>query len=304
MYLAYQFFSMNFPITCFCILLSSIFILSCDKDDGPEPIRDLQVQTPQDDKALVSYLQSHFYNYEDFESDPGNHKIEITIDTIANENADKTSLWDQIKTKTIEVNDKNDNKIPNNMYFLIVKEGIGEKPSRVDSTFVTYRGTLLNGNVFDRRELPLWFDLTDVIRGFREFLPELRAGNHTLNNDGTYEFDKYGKGIFFIPSALGYYAQDLLTIPKYSPLVFSVSLHKVNPADHDNDSILSIEEDPDGDGNPFNDDTDMDRIPNYRDADDDGDGILTIKEYDRDGDGYPDDEDNDGVPNYLDQDSN
>ena len=110
--------------------------------------------------------------------------------------------------------------------------------------------------------------------------------------------------MFFIPSGLGYYAQNLLTIPKYSPLVFTVALHKVNPADHDNDGILSVDEDPDGDGNPFNDDTDQDRIPDYRDSDDDGDGTLTKNEYDQDGDGIADDFDNDGIPNYLDQDSN
>ena len=109
--------------------------------------------------------------------------------------------------------------------------------------------------------------------------------------------------MFFIPSALGYYAQSILTIPQYSPLVFTVALHKVNQADHDNDGILSINEDPDGDGNPFNDDTDEDRIPNYRDSDDDGDGTLTKKEYDRDGDGVPDDDDKDGTPDYLDEDN-
>ena len=287
----------------FCVLLLLGLVLSCKKDSGPEPVRELQDQAPKDDEALVSYLQTHFYNYEEFDEDPDNYKIEISIDTIADDNIDKTPLWDQVQTKTIELTDRNDNKVPNKIYFLEVREGVGEKPSRMDSTFVTYKGTLLNRKVFDSRELPLWFDLTDVIRGFREFLPELKAGDHTLNNDGTYDLDNYGQGIFFIPSALGYYAQNLLSIPKYSPLVFSVALHKVNQADHDNDGILSINEDPDGDGNPFNDDTDEDRIPNYRDSDDDGDGTLTKKEYDRDGDGVPDDYDNDGIPDYLDQDN-
>ncbi len=283
------------------MFLSSSLVLSCKKDDGPEPVRELQEQAPKDDEALVSYLQTHFYNYEEFDEDPDNYKIEISIDTIADDNADKTPLWDQVQTKTIELTDRNDNKVPNKMYFLEVREGVGEKPSRMDSTFVTYKGTLLNRKVFDQRKLPLWFDLTEVVRGFREFLPELRAGNHTLNNDGTYEFDQYGQGVVFIPSTLGYYSSSISSIPKYSPLVFSIALHKVNPADHDNDGILSIDEDPDDDGNPFNDDTDEDRIPNYLDNDDDNDGTLTKKEYDRNGDGVPDDDDNDGTPNYLDK---
>ena len=286
------------------IIISYTLVLSCKKDDGPEPVRELQEQAPKDDEAIVSYLQTHFYNYEEFEEDPNNFKIEISIDTIADDNGDKTPLWDQVQTKTIELTDKNDNVIPTKMYFLVVREGVSEKPSRLDSTFVTYKGTLLNGNIFDRKLLPVWFDLAEVIRGFRDFLPELRAGNHTLNNDGTYEFDQFGKGIFFIPSALGYYSREILTIPKYSPLIFSVALHKMNPADHDTDGILSIDEDPDGDGNPFNDDTDNDRVVNYLDSDDDGDGTSTREEYDRDLDGIPDDDDQDGIPDYLDQDNN
>jgi FKBP-type peptidyl-prolyl cis-trans isomerase FkpA len=285
------------------ILISLTFTYSCSKDPGPVPRREFKEQIPKDDEAIISYLKTHFYNYEAFESNPDNYKIEITIDTIADGNEDKNPLWNQVQTKTIELTDRDNTKFSSKMYFLKVREGVGEKPSRVDSTFVTYKGTLLNGKVFDRKQLPTWFDLTEVIRGFREFLPELRAGNHTTNDDGTYELDQYGQGVFFISSALGYYDKSSLVIPEYSPLIFSVALHKANPADHDNDGILSINEDPDNDGNPFNDDTDKDNVPNYRDTDDDGDGTLTKKEYDRNGDGVPDDDDNDGTPDYLDKDN-
>jgi len=295
---------MTYLRSTFSISLILLIFSACGNDDGPEPIRELNVQTLDDDQALVNYLQSHFYNYEDFEDDPDNYKIEITIDSLADDNADKIPLMDQVQTKTIVIEDRNENKIPTKFYFLEVKRGIGQSPSRVDSTFVTYKGSLLNGKVFDRRVFPMWFNLaTGVIRGFREFLPELKAGDHTTNNDGTYEFDNYGKGLVFMPSSLGYYAQNISTIPKYSPLIFSVTLHKVNLADHDNDGILSIDEDPDGDGDPINDDTDDDNVANYLDPDDDGDGVRTKVEYDRNGDGIPDDDDNDGTPDYLDEDN-
>lgn len=295
---------MTYLRSTFFISLISLIFSACGNDDGPEPIRELNVQTLDDDQALVNYLQSHFYNYEDFENDPDNYKIEITIDSLADDNADKIPLMDQVQTKTLVIEDRNENKIPTKLYFLEVKRGIGQSPTRVDSTFVTYKGSLLNGKVFDRREFPMWFNLaTGVIRGFREFLPELKAGDHTTNNDGTYEFDNYGKGLVFMPSSLGYYAQNISTIPKYSPLIFSVTLHKVNLADHDNDGILSIDEDPDGDGDPINDDTDDDNVANYLDPDDDGDGVRTKVEYDRNGDGIPDDDDNDGTPDYLDEDN-
>ena len=50
-------------------------------------------------------------------------------------------------------------------------------------------------------------------------------------------------------------------------------------------------------------DTDSDGIPDFRDSDDDDDGIETIDEdLDQDGDYANDDSDEDGIPNYLDSD--
>ena len=73
--------------------------------------------------------------------------------------------------------------------------------------------------------------------------------------------------------------------------------------DDDGDGILTIDEDPDGDGDPTNDDTDSDGIANYLDDDDDGDGVKTIDES-VDEDANPDNDDTDGdeIPNYLDAD--
>jgi hypothetical protein len=103
------------------VLLLLSFVLCCKKDSGPEPVRELQKQAPKDDEALVSYLQSHFYNYEDFENDPDNHKIKITIDSISDENTDKISLWDQIDSKTIDLNDKMIIKSPIKCIFWLLK---------------------------------------------------------------------------------------------------------------------------------------------------------------------------------------
>lgn len=73
--------------------------------------------------------------------------------------------------------------------------------------------------------------------------------------------------------------------------------------DDDNDGILSINEDIDGDGDPTNDDTDADGTPDYLDTDDDGDSILTqYEDLDIDGGFLNDDTDADGIPNYLDND--
>ena len=73
--------------------------------------------------------------------------------------------------------------------------------------------------------------------------------------------------------------------------------------DDDGDGVGTIDEDPNGNGDPTDDDTDSDGIPDYLDPDDDGDGIDTIDE-DVNGDGNPgnDDTDSDGTPDYLDPD--
>ncbi|WOD44028.1 hypothetical protein [Hwangdonia lutea] len=74
----------------------------------------------------------------------------------------------------------------------------------------------------------------------------------------------------------------------------------------DNDGIPAALEDINGDGNLENDDTDDDGIPNYLDADDDGDNVLTKDENpDPNKDGNPNDAQNtdgEGLPDYLDKD--
>jgi hypothetical protein len=74
--------------------------------------------------------------------------------------------------------------------------------------------------------------------------------------------------------------------------------------DSDFDSVPDAVEDLNSDGDPTNDDTDADGIPNYLDSDDDNDGIPTYLE-DSNGDGDPtnDDWDNNGIPDYLEYDS-
>lgn len=85
----------------------------------------------------------------------------------------------------------------------------------------------------------------------------------------------------------------------------TVSIKTVLTED-DNDGIPAKLEDRNGNGNLEDDDTDGDGIPNYLDADDDGDNVLTINEKpDPNGDGDLSDAldtDSDGIPNYLDTD--
>ncbi|MFV0564487.1 MAG: hypothetical protein ACK5NB_01505 [Flavobacteriaceae bacterium] len=74
----------------------------------------------------------------------------------------------------------------------------------------------------------------------------------------------------------------------------------------DNDGIPAELEDLNGNGDLTDDDTDDDDIPNYLDSDDDGDNVLTINENpDPNGDGDlsdAQDTNEDGIPDYLDND--
>jgi hypothetical protein len=172
----------------------------------------------------------------------------------------------QVVKKVINVKISDGSFVNHNLYYLVAREGIGKSPSLVDSTFQTYEGLLLNGNVFDSANNPVWFDLTQVVRGFREGLPSLKAGTYEVNEDNTVTFNDFGQGAFFIPSGLAYFSNAAGAIPAYSPLIFKVNLYTTKQTDHD------------------------------------GDGIPSSEEFDRDGDGIADDTDGDGLADYLDND--
>ena len=281
-------------------------IYSCSKDSSSIeeiPANDIGPQYVLENDSIVEFLQTHFYNYKDFENLSSNNTVELLIDTISGDNIDKISLFDQVSTLSIDIEDDNNEMISHNMYYIINREGNGDSPTVADSVFVAYKGMTLGNTTFDNRKNPTWLDNTTVVRGFKEFTALLKRGDISTNNDGTYLLSNYGIGMAIMPSALGYYNNSTLLIPAYSPLIFQINLTTYNSTDHDHDGINSIDEDLNGDHVFSNDDTDEDNLPNYRDADDDGDGVLTIDEYDADGDGVVDDTDGDGIPDYLDNDN-
>ena len=303
-------------------LLIAVFATSCDNDDDPgaEPIpeRDRSEQEEEDREALEEYLQTHFYNYEEFENPSEDFDYRIRIDTINEANADKTPIFqsDLLETKTVTRDD-----VDYNIYILKVREGEGMQPTFADSTFISYTGQLLNRSTFDSAITPIWFDLpgyetrntqgqvvvaNSTIPGMTQAITEFRgASDFEVEPDGTTTWTDYGIGAVFMPSGLGYFSSAISGIPAYSPLVFSFHLLRVNEADHDNDGIPSRVEDLDGDRNLRNHDTDGDRISNYSDTDDDGDFIPTREEIiiNEDGGITYTDTDNDGTPDYLDPDS-
>jgi len=317
---------MKFTNYIIAFVVLGLTMSSCKKDDNSEDtfvIRDRAEQYLVDIDSIENYLSTHFYNYEEFEANPMTTNFQIVIDTISADNGtqDKTPLIDQVTFKTITDFDDVEYKL----YYLKVREGLGNQPKFADSTFVQYTGKLLNDNVFDSTPNPIWFDLVSVVQGFREIAIEFKgATSFTENPDGTFTYDDFGIGAMFIPSGLAYFEAPPFGVLLYSPLVFTFNMFEANESDHDADHVPSYLEDINGDGQfTFEfDDTDDDNLGNFVDVDDDNDGTLTRDEdlepdpdpnVDSNGDGIPDndigdgnpmndDTDGDGTPNYLDTD--
>ena len=290
-----------------CLFLA-VTLMSCEKDDdGPEtvPVRDRAEQEIADQEALQEYLETHFYNYEEFENPAASFDYKIEIDTIDAANADKIPL---IQSNLLEEKTITREGIDYTIYLLKVREGVSMQPKFSDSTFVSYNGELLDQTTFDSSGNPVWFDLTRTIIGFTQALTEFKgASGFEVQPDNTIKWNNdFGIGAVFIPSGLGYFSNPTSTIPAYSPLVFTFNLMGVNEADHDSDGIPSWMEDINEDTIVGNDDTDGDGSPNYLDTDDDGDFIPTREEIEIDpetGEITFTDTDNDGTPDYLDPDN-
>ncbi len=276
---------------------------SCKKDDDVTitPPRDRSEQYLVDIDSIEEFLSTHFYNYEEFQLDPNSSTFQIEFDTVAGTNSDKIPLIDQVEYKLVSDAEEVEYKL----YYLKVREGLGDTPTFGDSTYVRYVGTLIDQSIFDSSPLPIWFQLPSVVQGFREGVIEFNgATGFTENPDGTFVYENYGIGAIFLPSGLGYYNSPVAGTTAYAPLIFKFDMLAVNEADQDGDGVLNIYEDLDGDRSLYSDDTDEDFIPDFLDPDDDGDNTLTKYE-DLNGDGDPrnDDSDGDGIPNYLDKDS-
>ncbi len=305
--------------------ISALTLISCDEDDNgnaPEfEERDTEEQAIADEDSINNFLDTHFYNYEEFENPSDDFDYMVRLDTIAGENADKTPLSEEenLIMKTVVNND-----VEYSMYVLKVREGEGQQPKFTDSVFTTRKIELLNLSVAENNTSPEWGDLAGLIirnqnnqlssignnleRGFKEAITNFKgATEYDVNLDGTIKWSNdYGIGAVIIPSGLAYFSGSQPSIPAYSPLIISFKLFLMNETDHDRDGIPSyMEVDGEGYDALYEYDTDEDGLPNYSDSDDDGDGKPTRDEININEDGSIEflDANGDGIPNHLDPDT-
>ena len=310
---------MNKRIALVIIATLTLVFQSCRNDDSVDdgfiPARDRGEEAPAATAIIEEYLQTHFYNYEDFANPPSGFDFKIKFDTIAGDNADKTPLIQQVSTKMVQ--DRLNEDVTYTLYFLNVRQGLGaDSPNFPDIATVTYEGTYINREIetlpytrlFDASVVPVNFDLTAVVNGFQDVMTEFNVAEEVVvNSDGTVTPINPGIGAVFMQSGLGYYVNPPATsgIPIYAQLIFTFSLYDSDIGDQDNDGIPSVDEDLNNNGLEEDDNTDGDTLPNYTDADDDNDGRPTRDEIEIDSDGnitFPD-TDGDGVVDYLDSDS-
>jgi len=105
------------------------------------------------------------------------------------------------------------------LQYKVVKEGTGAKPTAADTVKVHYKGTMINGTVFDdsnKRGEPATFGVTQVIPGWSEVLQIMKEG-------ATYHV--------VIPPSLAYGEQGVPPmIEPNSVLVFDVELISIEKA--------------------------------------------------------------------------
>lgn len=122
-----------------------------------------------------------------------------------NEKAGKAYREKNKKTKGVV-------ELSSGVQYRILKKGKGKKPSKTDTVVVNYKGTLVNGKVFDssyERKQPLTIPVNGVIPGWQEILPKMRVG---------------GKWNVVIPPEMAYGKRGNGAIGPDSTLVFDIEL--------------------------------------------------------------------------------
>ena len=136
-------------------------------------------------------------------------EMQAKRDEVANEEKIKGKMF-------LEENKKNpDVKVtPSGLQYKVITMGTGEKPAATNTVTVKYKGTLLDGTVFDSTEKqggePIQFPLNGVIPGWTEGVQLMPTGS---------------KFIFYIPSDLAYGDRGAgPQIPGGATLIFEIEL--------------------------------------------------------------------------------
>lgn len=286
---------MNKFLKIFFLVAISVLVVNCNDDEEeptvkPTTINDFLTQFNTDNLAIEKYLKTH----------------SVTVDADFNptfvpvNDGDLSSIWLSNRnnpSNPIQLLERKFKQTRNSVeseykiYYLKFNQGVGQRPTNLDDIFASYKGSLLdiNTTVFETNNNPEFYGILtqrvnnkeSLVPGWSQILPQFNAALVTTNANGGKIYSNYGAGAMFLPSGFAYFGVSPSTIiPEYSPLIFSFKLNGVIQIDNDNDQILSVNEDLNGDHyiDTINDDTDKDGRVDAFDQDDDGDNFLTLAE--------------------------
>lgn len=158
------------------------------------------------------------------------HFLDSIVDVARTSTDEKWEIYRNYKVKTENSAITNPyDKVPDetdSVYIKVLKPGSGQTPLYTDSVSVYYRGSLINGEVFDQNfqgdlntdiHTPTTFALQSsgydgLVNGWVTALQYMKEGDHVM---------------LYIPSDLGYGDSSQDAIPGHSVLIFEMLLEKV-----------------------------------------------------------------------------
>jgi len=100
-------------------------------------------------------------------------------------------------------------KSASGLHYKILEEGEGELIQFTDKVMVTYKGTFLDGTVFDEQTEPIELTVSEQINAWKELMLQLKKGS---------------KAFLIAPPQLGYGEYEIEKVPPNSILVFELEV--------------------------------------------------------------------------------
>src|SRR5688572_6686833 len=129
----------------FFLALVAVSFASCRKDDdGVEPPRDYAEQYAVDLDSIEEYLETHYLTVTET-----NGLMDVTVTKIPS-GGTQTSIRNDSRLQWMEIMNTNrsnnlvdgrvDDPVKYKVYYMILNEGGGDRPTPVDSVYCSYRG--------------------------------------------------------------------------------------------------------------------------------------------------------------------
>ncbi|MCR5072068.1 MAG: FKBP-type peptidyl-prolyl cis-trans isomerase [Bacteroidales bacterium] len=236
----------------FAVLLMGLAVVACTSKSGEQLPKEFQPSKAQVDSVSYllginfgSFLKGYDFgsdlNYgeivkgmKDFVNSKGNvqdpdfltqfkidpNKMNDLFNSYLEKRSSGVSMMNKQKAeKFLEANAKKDGVVTteSGLQYKIIEAGNDVKPGPQDTVWVRYKGSLIDGTVFDQVAEdadPIRLTLNHVVPGWTEGLQLIGEG---------------GKIDLFLPADLGYGEQGNQGIPGNAALIFNVELTKVDP---------------------------------------------------------------------------